>query len=81
MPETQLKPSVYRVIIDIEDSWAESWYKWTVTSWDDEIPLWTGTAITGWGAKLQARRAVKKLRKGKSPKVPKTYPEEIYVYP
>ncbi len=73
--------SVFRIIIDLESNWADTEYIWGVFAWDGEDILWQGSTNTHWGAERQARRAVKKLRKGKSPKQPRTYPEEIYVYP
>ena len=81
MPNTQPVPPVYRIVINLDGNRAETQYAWKVTPWDSDETLWHGWTETRWGAERQARRAVKKLRRGKKPKAPRTYPEEIYVYP
>jgi len=73
--------AVYRIVLDIDGNWADTVQTWRVTAWDSDETLWSGVAYTRWGAVRQAKRAIRKLRKGKSPKQPPKYPDEIYVYP
>lgn len=76
------KPPVYRIQIERDGNWGESEYVWKVFAWDSEEVLWEG--ISEWSrksAERQAKRAVKKLRKGKTQPQPVTYPYDLYIYP
>lgn len=82
--EKPFPSGVYRITIERDGNWADTEYTWAVHAWDmpdSTDPLWKGRTETGWGARRQAHRAVKKLRKGKKPPQPRVYPEVIYVYP
>lgn len=74
-------PPVFLITIEQFGNWADTEYRWHVTAWDSKEILWEGFTETGWGARRQSKRAVKKLRKGKRQPEPVTYPQEIYVYP
>ncbi len=65
---TPANDGVYRVELVCVYSWTEYIWTWTVYERDGDESLWEGTALTKFGARYAANRAVRKLRRGKSPK-------------
>lgn len=78
-----MESTVYKVEIECVWNWADYVWVWRVFAGDnDEDVLWTGTTVSRWGALRGAKRAIRKLRKGRTwTDNVRPNPETRYVYP